>query len=905
MFRPVSETAPLGRDRELAEVERFLDRVQQGPRALSLTGPAGIGKTTVWREASRLAAARGWRVLTSRPAQSEARLAFAGLADLLEPVALGELPSVQRHALDVAMLRAESGPEGVDPRIVGTAIVSVMRQLAARGPVLIAVDDAQWLDTASAEALSFAVRRVEGLPVGVVVSLRVEGARPTTFEQVLSAHEVKIGPLGVAALHEIVKQHLSIAVPRPTLVQIVVASGGNPLYAVEITRELVRKGLPAPGARLPIPGSLMTLVATRVGLLPLEAKDALLLAACLSHPTAELVDVAALEAAEEKGIVHIEGGGRIRFDHPLLAAAVYESVPVARRLAAHRRLAEKVTDPEEQAIHLARGAAGPDEEIAARIEAAGVRAAGRGATAMAAQLARRSIELSPDAHSPNRIRRIIAAANYMSESAQGPAEAQRLLEDGLRGSDDSELSAELHFTLGQLTYGEGEDALRHLERALALAKDPVLLAKIHAETAWQTRVDMPRSLKHCDAVLSLIDGSESPVVYSSTLMLRAYLLLISGQGSDDEAIERGWRLQVPGRDTSPVPLAWPVMHDDFAEGRARYEYGLTTRAGIGDELSGISLLAHMSEIELWTGNWPRADALATEAMEVVERSGSGSFLNNALFARGMVDAHLGRVDVARAAGERILSLDYVTADGPLRGHILLGFVAFSLDDLAQADVHYTAAAKILEGRGEREPARFRFQADHAEVVSGLGDLERAADMLDCLDERGRVFPRPWILATTARDRAALLAAEGDLDGALAKIHEAIEHHASLEMPFERAHTILVLGRIFRRRNERRAAREALNAALSEFERLGARLWVDKARGDIARVPVRKSPSDLTPTEEKIARLAADGLTNREVAERAFVSAKTVEANLARVYDKLGVRSRAELGRVMAERAIKT
>jgi DNA-binding NarL/FixJ family response regulator len=133
----------------------------------------------------------------------------------------------------------------------------------------------------------------------------------------------------------------------------------------------------------------------------------------------------------------------------------------------------------------------------------------------------------------------------------------------------------------------------------------------------------------------------------------------------------------------------------------------------------------------------------------------------------------------------------------------------------------------------------------------------------------------------------------------------MRHHEHLEMPFERARSLLVLGRILRRRNERRSAREALARALAEFERLGAPLWAEKARGEIARVPVRKAPADLTPTEEKIARLAADGLTNREVAERAFVSAKTVEANLARVYDKLGVRSRAELGRVMAERVVKT
>lgn len=905
MFRPMAEGAPLGRGKELDEVAAFLDGMAGTPSALVLTGPAGIGKTTLWREATRRAAARGWRVLSARPAQSEARLAFASIADLLEQVPLDGLPGVQRHALEVAMLREESGAAGVDPRTVATGLLNLIRRLAAESPVVIAVDDAQWLDEPSAEALTFALRRLEGLGVAVISSVRVDGRRPPTFESELPRQEVVIGPLGVAALHEIVKQHLSISVPRPTLVQIVAASGGNPLYAVEIARELVRQGLPPAGARLPVPGSLMSLVSARVSLLPGRTQDALLLAACLSQPTTQLIDLGDLEPAERAAIVEVEAGGRIRFGHPLLAAAVYEAASGTRRLAAHRRLAEMVADPEEQAIHLASGALGPDEEIAQRLEAAAARAAGRGATAMAGQLARRAVELSPDLRSANRIRRIIAAANYLSESARGPAEAEPLLVEGLGECDDPDLRAELHFTLGQLTYGEGEGALSHLERALALARDPRLLAKIHSETAWQTRVDIPRSLRHCEAVLALVDAADSPVVYSSSLMLRAYLRLISGEGPDDEAVERGWRLQVPGRDTSPVPLAWPVMRDDFAEGRRRYEYGLATRTSIGDELSGISLLAHLSELELWTGNWARADALADEAMEVVERSGSGSFLNNALFARGMVDAHLGRLEQARAAGERILGLEYVTADGPLRGHILLGFAAFSGDDLVRADTHYTAASGILERRGEREPARFRFQADHAEIVIALGDVGRAGSMLDALDERARVFPRPWILATGARVRGLLLAAEGDLEAALARVREATEEHARLAMPFERARTAFVHGRLLRRRNQRRLARAALEEALGEFTRLGASVWAARAAEELARVPVRRAPAGLTPTEEKIARLAAEGFTNREVAERAFVSAKTVEANLARVYEKLGVRSRAELGRVMAERALNT
>lgn len=904
MFPVVSEAAPLGRDRELAEVERFFDRLSDGSRALTLTGPAGIGKTTVWRAATRRAAARGWTVLTSRPAQSEARFAFAALADLLEPVALDPLPPIQRHALEVAMLREQSGADGVDVRAVGTALLSVMRQLVTQGPLVVAVDDAQWLDTASADALSFAIRRLGNVPVGVLASVRVEVSRPQTFETSLPVTEIQVGPLGVAAMHEIVKQHLSVAVPRPLLVQIVVASGGNPLYAVEIARELVRNGLPAPGAKLPIPSSLMMLVKMRVSLLPAETKEALLLAACLSHPTADHVDLTALEAAEEEGIVHVEDGGRIRFDHPLLAAAVYESVPAARRLATHRRLADMVTDPEEQAMHLASGTTAPDDAIAARIEAAAARAAGRGATAMAGQLARRAVELTRDIGSERGIRRIIAAAEYVSDAAESTDETVALIEKGLEKCQDAELRAELHYTLGRITRGDDRPhtGLNGLEEALRLASGRVLRGRIHGEIGWQLITDVRSALGHCDAALHLLRETDDPTLYSTTLLLRAYLRLISGMGADDEAVEHARLLQNAGRDASPVPLVWPVMRDDFDEGRNRYEYALSESRATGDELSRASLLSHLAELELWSGNWSRADQLATEALELVERSGSPSFLNTALYSRGIVDAHLGRIDAARASAERILGLDtHVAADGTMRGHMVLGFLALSLDDMEEAEKQLGAVAAILDRRGECEPARFRIHPDLLEAVIARGELHRATEMLDRLDERATVFPRPWILAATARNRALLLAARGDPDGAVAKVEEALRHHDSLAMPFERARTLLVQGRLLRRRNERRAARAALEEALGVFERLGAPLWAARVRGELARIPVRRAPAELTPTEERIAQLAATGFTNREVAERAFVSAKTVEANLARVYDKLGVRSRAELGRVMGER----
>jgi DNA-binding CsgD family transcriptional regulator len=204
--------------------------------------------------------------------------------------------------------------------------------------------------------------------------------------------------------------------------------------------------------------------------------------------------------------------------------------------------------------------------------------------------------------------------------------------------------------------------------------------------------------------------------------------------------------------------------------------------------------------------------------------------------------------------------------------------------------------------GLREPVRMRFHPDLAEAVIARGDLDRAQMVIARLDERARAFPRPWLLATTARARGLLLAARGELDAATAELESALRHHDDLDMPFERARTLLARGQVLRRRREKREARVALDQARAEFEGLGATLWVERVDRELARIPARRASGSLSATEEQIARLAAAGLTNREIAERAFVSPKTVEANIARIYRKLDIGSRAELGRAMADQA---
>ena len=342
---------------------------------------------------------------------------------------------------------------------------------------------------------------------------------------------------------------------------------------------------------------------------------------------------------------------------------------------------------------------------------------------------------------------------------------------------------------------------------------------------------------------------------------------------------------------------WPLLHDRFAEARGFYERGLERSQSAGDVTSVQGTLVRLAEIACWTGNWADADRLADECMALADRTATSVLLGSSLYARGLVDAHLGRLDEARTAGQEIVNTFGTTPQGAL-GHWLLGFVALSLHDAETADREYSRAQAIVDAQGQSDPARYRFQPDHIEAVVELGDVARANTMAEILERRAAAFPRPWILAASARCRALVAAAGGDLAAAAAAAAEAMVQHETLAMPFERARTLLVQGRILRRQKQKRQARSALEEALQIFERLGAATWARTADSEVRRLATRRAPDELTPTERRIAELAATGLTNPQIAARVHVSRKTVEANLARVFRKLGISSRVELPRAL-------
>ena len=366
----------VGRDREFVAAGEFLDGLDMGPAALLFAGEPGIGKTTLWRATVELEKSRGCHVLTAQPAEAEAQLAFAVLADLVEPVlekVVADLPEPQRHGLAVALLREAPGPDPLDQRAVSAATLSVLRLLAATAPVLVAIDDLQWIDRASARVLEFVVRRLDRLPVGLVACERVSdgGTIRLDLRRAIPRDRytrLRLGPLSLGALHQVLKQQLGRSFPRRTLVRLQGESGGNPFFALELARCLPEDA--STGQVLALPESLRRLVDNRIAALPKRTREVLLAASALRSPTVELVTSAtpgrsaeslqALERAAAAGVISIDGP-RIRFAHPLFAAGVYSSVPPRVRRLAHRRLAPLVEGIEERARHLALGAEAPDE----------------------------------------------------------------------------------------------------------------------------------------------------------------------------------------------------------------------------------------------------------------------------------------------------------------------------------------------------------------------------------------------------------------------------------------------------------------------------------------------------------------------------------------------------------------
>jgi DNA-binding CsgD family transcriptional regulator/tetratricopeptide (TPR) repeat protein len=905
-------TGMASRPAEEQALGEFLAVSATEPSALVIDGEAGIGKTTLLSAGLVLARDRGFRVLSARAVDADSVLAYGSLADLLtgvEPSIWADLPAPQRIAIDRVVLRDRAADAVTDQRTVAAGFLSVIDRLTDSGPVLIAIDDLQWLDRSSVNVIGYAARRLSG-PVGLLATVRTEsdnsGAiswlhlpRPDAFRR------LTLLPLSPHALELIVREEVDRPIPRAVMTRIHQVSAGNPFYAIELARTFVASS----GEMLPT--TLAELVRTRIGSMDEAAHEVLLAAACLAAPTVEVVGAAAgldhdrlielLETAEGHGIIAIEGN-RIRFTHPLLASGVYADASPPQRRLMHRRLAGAVNELELRARHLALGSTTGDAETFTALDDAAASAHARGAPAAGAELLELAIGLGGD--TPER--RIQLAIHTFD--AGDPSRARMLLEKCIANMPSGPLRAQARHALAVVRFID--DGYLEASELLLQAIDEdtpggplqVRMSTTLAYALYMT--GQPEAARHrADQAVSLAENLGIPGLLGEALGARATIGFFVGDGVDEVSLQRALAMEDHNSFT-PIMLRPSVEHALIlaCTGELDTSYDLfraiersCTDKGEEGELIFVAFYVVVNRI--WRGDLVEAKRLATNVAQLAAQLGAEFPTMLSLVLQAWLAVYDGAEADARVAV--VDAIDASRRNGTAWHEdwalTALGFLEVSLGNYGAA---LDSLTPLLSRHAPHstEINAAAFVPDVVEALTALGRADEAEPLVDALESNGRRVDRAWMLAVGARGRAMVLAARGEADAAVQSARHALAEHERLPMPFERARTLLLLGQLLHR--DRSEATAVLREALAAFEELGTPLWADRARAELAgRRPRTRAPEEgLTPAEQRVAQLAASGMTNRDVAATLFISAKTVEATLARVYRKLGIRSRAELGR---------
>lgn len=895
----------VGRENELAALRLCLDAAREGPVLLVLEGEAGIGKTVLWRAGVEEARSRGFRVLVSRPAEAEQGFAHTGLADLFESVReelLPVLPVPRRRALEVALLLDEpTHADEVDPRALGVAVAQGLQLLAGDAPVLVAIDDIQWLDASSVAALAFALRRLAESRVGVLCARRPAGGgtQQSEFEDAIGEEHVRrlsVGSLSVGALHRLLSERLGKPFARQTLLRIHEHSGGNPFFALELAGVLGEDVDPLQPLR--VPENIEELLRSRMAGLPAATREALAFVSAAGTVGETLlaragVRVEALAPAFEAGIVERDEGA-IRFTHPLLSSVLYGDLR-SERANVHARIAGLVDEPLVRARHLALSKESPDGAVAAVLDEAAGLAAARGALQVAAELAEQALRLTPTSARNERHLRALAAAR--AEHAAGEwTRARAMLGDLLDDVGEGRLRAPALMLLAELESLHRSVAL--LETALReAAPDTALQAAVHCRLAWATR--FTSGLEHAYAAFELASALDDEVLTAHARAIRQALAWFRGSTETSPDLAR-WTADFPaavGGDQL-VQEATLAVVNTFAhaprrdEVRAFFEREYHAWCARDERRSARALWA-LAWIEFWAGHWELAALHAERASAVSIQYGLERPQDHLPIA--LVAVHRGALDLAQAHSERALRLsEEQLALHPPQHQAILGLVARARGDRTEA-ARWLRGAELQAGVFQwHEPSVRWWTPDWLELLLENGNLDEAERVLDVWEADALRVNRPYVLAHTMRCRGLVAAARGEVDQAILDLQQAVVKHETVGDPFGHARALLALGTLRRRNRQKRLAHEAIERALQEFEAIGAAGWSAKARAELGRIGGRKREEGLSQAEQRVAGLVAEGRTNREIAAALFLAERTVASHLTHIYAKLGVRSRTEL-----------
>ncbi|MCW2911278.1 MAG: transcriptional regulator, partial [Actinomycetia bacterium] len=910
----------IGREAGLARLRKLVDPVPLASQVLLLIGEAGIGKTVLLADAADRARLAGMRVLSVTGRESESKLAFAGLHQLLRPVLSGAagLPGRQAQAL-LGALGLAAEPVAPDPLLTGVAVLTLLSDLSERSPVLVVADDAHWLDRSSLDALAFAGSRLDAERIVVLLGARGQ-APPPGFDR--GFPELHLEPLSAADASRLLDGQ-----PRPprgrARAQVLAQARGNPMALIELAKVVADD--PAASRRwaaepLPLTDRLRAVLTSRVAALPEQAQAALLLAAVADGPDLNAAasrgggpDARALAPAEQLGLITVDRTG-LHFSHPLVRSAIYHSAPFAQRAAAHRQLASALHDqPDRRAWHLAAAALQPDEQVASLLEATAAQARHRGGAAAAALAMERAAELSPGP--ADQARRLVAAASAAVPTGQADW-VQELATRALAVTADPELRLAARHDAGWALAWSGrrtaalsalisvaEEASRDLP---AIAWDALSSA---ATVAYQS--GLPASREAVNRTLDLLErqGRPSPgrVPDIDVNVLRLWIRASADPiGSRNQLLP--YLRQIAGSPIEEPSLwgtasaAWILDESDLAVRLLRDAMHRLRAPGVrGTSGGGLTVLG-WAYID--TGHWDEALDVAAEAAGMAEANQMDIVAASADVIMATVLALRADSGAARRHAARALaSVD------PAECGLVAARARRALGVAALADGSHLLGFTQLRGLFSEDGTPLHNYASYLGVADLAAAAVRAGRRMEGRDViehalsplNGIASPRLGQLIARARGILA------DPDGAEAHFATALADPAGDQWPFERAQLRLEHAEWLRRRRRINDAKAVLTEALGTFRRLRARSWTQRAEAElracgvaVAGAPAeRDALGELTPQQRQIVRLASGGLTNRQIGDRLFLSPRTVSSHLYRSYPKLGVAGRHQLRDVVA------